>query len=352
MALNGTEKLTLSGLGEPTPQTNQKEGLKSRIFRWCKSAFFADSVSPKANGTAPTTQSESTSVKINPSYKQVGIGFGIYMGVGTICFYIFRHHFKGKDTNGLVDAIYYVVSVVTTIGNGDLVPDNGLTKVLSSVFAFIGMGVVGLVMGKTGEYLAEKQERMLVKAIHLHQKLGPNEVEKELETNIVMKQLMGISIVTSALAFIGTFHLTVVEGFDFIDAFYWVGVTITTLGYPDESFKHTKGRVFAVFWMMSSTMSLAQFFLKIIELKFECRQMALVKLVLAQMSKNKDLEAADLDGDKGVESNEYILHKLKEMGKITQEDISLAMKEFEDLDQSGSLSAPDTKPVKPSETEK
>lgn len=41
------------------------------------------------------------------------------------------------------------------------------------------------------------------------------------------------------------------------------------------------------------------------------------------------------------------------MGKITQEDISLAMKEFEDLDQSGSLSAPDTKPVyKPSETEK
>lgn len=40
------------------------------------------------------------------------------------------------------------------------------------------------------------------------------------------------------------------------------------------------------------------------------------------------------------------------MGKITQEDISLAMKEFEDLDQSGSLSAPDTKPVNPSETEK
>ncbi|KAM3696181.1 hypothetical protein ACB098_06G018500 [Castanea mollissima] len=214
------------------------------------------------------------------------------------------------------------------------------------------MGVVGLVMGKTGEYLAEKQERMLVKAIHLHQKLGPNEIEKELVTKLVMKQLVGISIIASALACIGTLHLTVVEGFDFIDAFYWVGVTITTLGYPDESFKHTKGRIFAVFWMLSSTMSLAQFFLKIIELKFECRQMALVKLVLAQMTKNKDLEAADLDGDKGVESSEYILHKLKEMGKITQEDISLAMKEFENLDQSGSLSAPDTKPVKASETEK
>ena len=40
------------------------------------------------------------------------------------------------------------------------------------------------------------------------------------------------------------------------------------------------------------------------------------------------------------------------MGKITQEDISLAMKEFEKLDQSGSLSASDTKPAQPSQSEK
>lgn len=40
---------------------------------------------------------------------------------------------------------------------------------------------------------------------------------------------------------------------------------------------------------------------------------------------------------------EFILYKLKEMGKITQEDISLVMEEFEDLDvdQSGTLSVSD-----------
>ena len=47
-------------------------------------------------------------------------------------------------------------------------------------------------------------------------------------------------------------------------------------------------------------MSLIQFFLYIIELKFDCRYKALVKLVLAQMTKNQDLEAADLDGDRVV----------------------------------------------------
>lgn len=38
-----------------------------------------------------------------------------------------------------------------------------------------------------------------------------------------------------------------------------------------------------------------------------------------------------------------MIYKLKEMGKITEEDISLVMEEFEDLDvdESGTLSASD-----------
>jgi potassium channel subfamily K len=40
---------------------------------------------------------------------------------------------------------------------------------------------------------------------------------------------------------------------------------------------------------------------------------------------------------------EFVVYKLKEMGKISEEDIALVMKEFEDLDvdQSGTLSASD-----------
>jgi len=40
---------------------------------------------------------------------------------------------------------------------------------------------------------------------------------------------------------------------------------------------------------------------------------------------------------------EFVLYKLKEMGKITQQDISLVIKEFEELDfdQSGTLSLAD-----------
>ncbi|MCH96799.1 two-pore potassium channel 1-like [Trifolium medium] len=58
---------------------------------------------------------------------------------------------------------------------------------------------------------------------------------------------------------------------------------------------------------------------------------------------NFDLEAADLDEDGTVGAAEFVIYKLKEMGKITQEDITLVMKEFEelDVDQSGTLSVSD-----------
>lgn len=161
----------------------------------------------KANDTAPTLQYEFNSAKLEPAYKQVGILFSIYMVVGTLCFYFLSPNFKGEETTGLVDSIYYVATTMTTVGNGDLVPDNRFTKLLSSIFAFIGMGLVGLIMGKTGEFLVAKQERIPVKAIHMHHKVGPNEFEKELEANLVIKKRMVISIVTSLLYLLGQFIL-------------------------------------------------------------------------------------------------------------------------------------------------
>ncbi|MBA0580392.1 hypothetical protein Gorai_022612, partial [Gossypium raimondii] len=70
---------------------------------------------------------------------------------------------------------------------------------------------------------------------------------------------------------------------------------------------------------------------------------ALVKWVLSRRTTSLDLEAADLDNDGVVGAAEFVLFKLKEMGKICQQDISVIMEEFEelDLDQSGTLTVSD-----------
>lgn len=44
-----------------------------------------------------------------------------------------------------------------------------------------------------------------------------------------------------------------------------------------------------------------------------------------------------------ISASEFVLYKLKEMGKISQEDISVVMEAFQklDIDQSGTLTASD-----------
>ncbi|KAJ4872056.1 Two-pore potassium channel 1 [Raphanus sativus] len=103
------------------------------------------------------------------------------------------------------------------------------------------------------------------------------------------------------------------------------------------------GRLFAVFWILTSTICLAQFLLYVAELNAETKQRELVKWVLTRRITNNDLEAADLDGDGVIVAAEFILYKLKEMGKIDEEDIDGILQEFEqlDYDDSGTLTNSD-----------
>jgi len=61
------------------------------------------------------------------------------------------------------------------------------------------------------------------------------------------------------------------------------------------------GRAFAVIWILTSTITLAQFFLYIAELNTERRQRALANWVRTRKMTSADLEAADIDDDGVVE---------------------------------------------------
>ncbi|KAJ8429461.1 hypothetical protein Cgig2_015313 [Carnegiea gigantea] len=321
---------------------HQKAAVKRRRFRRCRSAPLTDRV---VNGDGPAPSSETIPTSLHPSLKKVAAFLSIYLGVGVICFYILEPQIAGKKTSDVVDAFYFCVVTMTTVGYGDLFPDSVLAKLLACAFAFSGMALVGLVLSEGADYLVEKQEVLLVRALNAHQKLGPSDFMKEIETKKAAYKCLLVFIVLLVLIITGTTFLALVEKLDFVDAFYCVCATITTLGYGDRSFSSEEGRVFAVFWILVSTICLAQFFLYIAELHTERRQNALIQWALTRRVTNTDLEAADMDNNGHVEAAEFVLYKLKEMGKITQEDISLIMEEFEelDVDQSGTLSLSDIK---------
>lgn len=299
MDANGV-KLPLLSKPLNSTQTDKKEP-KRRRFRRCKSAPLADGIPREANLNGSIQCSESVPGYLHPSFKRVAILLALYVGFGTVCFYLVKNEIDGEKTNDILDAVYFCIVTMTTVGYGDLVPVSALTKLLACAFVFSGMALVGLILSKAADYLVEKQEILLVKALHLRNKVGPAEMLKEIETNQVRYKCVTAFILLLLLLVAGTAFLVVVEHLDIVDAFYCVCSTITTLGYGDKSFSTEAGRVFAVFWILTSTICVAQFFLYIAELNTENRRRALVKWVLSRRMTHVDLEAADLDDDGVVE---------------------------------------------------
>ncbi|KAM7492776.1 hypothetical protein LguiA_035697 [Lonicera macranthoides] len=345
MASDGANQPKLAGLLHPAPKTDEKGAPTRKRYRRTRSAPMANHLPAEMNGKDLLPHSESSFSVIHTSFKRVAIILIVYLGIGAICFYLVRHQIKGKKTNGLLDAVYFCIVTMTTVGYGDLVPNSVASKLLACAFVFSGMALVGLLLCKGADYLVEKQEMLLVKALHLRQNVGQIEIQKEIEgKKKSYKCFMALAFLL-VLIVGGTIFLATVEKLSLLDSFYCVCCTITTLGYGDVNFSTKAGRIFAIFWILTGTLSLAQFFLYVSELNTERRQKALVNWVLTKRITNVDLEAADLDNDGVVGGAEFVIYKLKEMGKISQEDVSLIMEEFEDLDydQSGTLSTTDIK---------
>ncbi|KAJ1441249.1 Two pore domain potassium channel [Sesbania bispinosa] len=342
MASNGAKEPLLSWSLDPATQKTKRQLRKRRYLR-SRSAPLANVAPPETNGNVSIPRFKSIFGKLNPSFREVAIYFAVYLGIGVVIFYLVRNQIKGKKTVGVLDALYFTIVTMTTVGYGDLVPNSTLTKLLACAFVFTGMALIGLILTKAGDYLVEKQEVLLIKAMNIGQKVGPTEILKEVEINKTRFKFFLVLFLLLILIATGTAFLVIVENLDIIDAFYCVCSTFTTLGYGDRSFSTQAGRVFAVFWILAGTICLTQLFLCIAELNTESKQKAIVKWVLTRKMTNLDLEAADLDEDGTVGAAEFIIYKLKEMGKISQEDISLVLQEFEelDIDQYGTLSISD-----------
>lgn len=233
-------------------------------------------------------------------FKLVLLLLSAYVGIGALCFFLVRYQMKGIKTNGIIDAVYFCIVTMTTVGYGDLVPDSTMAKLLACIFVFMGMALVGLLLSKAADTIVENQEILLVKAMHMREKCSPVEILKEAETNKVKYKFFTVLVLLVVLIITGTVFLYEKEGLELFDAFYCVCATITTLGYGDKSFSTSGGRVFAAFWILISTVCLAQFFYSLAELYTDRRRKSLVNWVLTRKFTVSDLEAADFDNDNVV----------------------------------------------------
>ncbi|RAL44715.1 unnamed protein product [Cuscuta campestris] len=310
---------------------------KSNCSSWSKSNLHRSKTAP-ALATINDIENHQSStpkppVKL-PIVRQAVLLLGLYLILGVAIYSLFKENFRGSETHPVVDALYFCIVTMCTIGYGDITPDSPATKLFSVMFVLVGFGFIDILLSGMVSYVLDLQESYLLKTIKGKGRHDPGSYifdVKKGRMRIRMKVTLALGVVVLCIG-VGVLVMHFVERLGWLDSLYLSVMSVTTVGYGDRAFESMPGRIFASFWLLVSTLAVARAFLYLAEARVDKRHRMMAKWVLDQDLTVSQFFAADIDNNGFVTKSEYIVYKLKEMGKISEKDIFLVCKQFERLD--------------------
>ncbi|KAK4493550.1 hypothetical protein RD792_017920 [Penstemon davidsonii] len=295
--------------------------------------------------TTSTTTTKPTLLSSSSLVRQASLLLVIYLSLGVVAYSFNRDHFSlGIETHPAVDALYFCIVTMCTIGYGDIAPSSPPAKFFACVFVLVGFGFIDILLSGVVNYVLDLQENNMI-LIQTHQKQKQKQQHKELLDYIVdagkgrmrirIKVGLALGVVVMCIG-IGALVLCFVERLDWVDSLYLSVMSVTTVGYGDTAFKTLQGRLFASVWLLLSTLAVARAFLYLAEARIDKRHRKIANWVLHRDITVQDLFAADVNNNGFISKSEYIIYKLKEMEKITEKDIMQICDQFNKLDRNNS----------------
>ncbi|OIW18972.1 hypothetical protein TanjilG_09166 [Lupinus angustifolius] len=258
----------------------------------------------------------------------------LYLSLGVVIYWFNRHNFSSSETHPIVDGLYFCIVTMCTIGYGDITPNTTTTKLFAILFVLIGFGFIDILLSGMVSFVLDLQENYLLQTVKGRgQKNGGSYLVdvKKGRMRIRLKVALALGVVVLCIGFgVGVLHF--VERLDWLDSFYLSVMSVTTVGYGDKAFKTIHGRIFAAIWLLVSTLAVARAFLYLAEARIDKRHRMMAKWILGQDMTVSEFLAADIDNDGFVSKSEYVVYKLKELGKVSDKDIMEVSETFDRLD--------------------
>ncbi|XP_010275702.1 PREDICTED: two-pore potassium channel 3-like isoform X2 [Nelumbo nucifera] len=336
-----TDALTLAinsprSLSSSDPPQDQPSWLTDPILPFTKTNLHRSKTAP---AMAAINDLEHKSLR-KPQFastsivRQAFILLVVYLSFGVLIYSFNRKHFSATETHPVVDALYFCIVTMCTIGYGDITPTTTVTKLFSIMFVLVGFGFIDILLTGMVSYVLDLQESLLLSAVKGgggHDARSYIVDVKKGRMRIRMKVALALGVVILCIG-IGTGVMHFVERLGWLDSFYLSVMSVTTVGYGDHAFKSLPGRLFASIWLLVSTLAVARAFLYLAEARIDKRHRMMAKWVLRQDMTIAEFLAADIDNNGFVSKSEYVIYKLKEMGKIAEKDILQICNQFDRLD--------------------
>lgn len=269
----------------------------------------------------------------------------LLLAIGLVGFVPFETAWAGSgyesaSTSHLGDRIllslYFSTVTLTTVGFGDIVPVSAAAKLFVCFYIVCGISALGYVLSNAVNSLLEVQAQSFLHA------MDRTQADRVMSSHRAFRATKAVAVLLVTVIAGATFYWSARNDRELVDCVYFAVVTATTVGYGDFQPASDGERAGAAVYCLVSTAvvawSLGVLVDCLINLEGAERQREIA--MLFQRTSVADLRAADMDGDGAVSEAEYVIMKLKHMGKTTEGEIAAIRARFRlrDVDGDRSLS--------------
>lgn len=281
----------------------------------------------------------------------VAIFGGLYLFTNVILFQ--SAHFVQIRPLNIIECIYLMSQVITTVGYGDITPAKGRGQVFVGIYVLLSFFIIAMVVSDMVSLImasAQKYQEKLSGSEHVevnfklkgkakadtdakqHGKDKGKPQKVSLKAEAVKPNYTPLVYAFGFYAFFaGTwilfFHLYPGEGKTWFQAIYMSVITLSTVGFGAFTPNTTGGMVFAAFWMIFGSAALVGVVGAFTQVVVDSNAYERFD----EEESGKLLEELKKDGNKSVTETQFIRFTLLQKGLCTAEDVDTLLDYFQTL---------------------